>query len=385
MTFLLRTRPATTPAMLAIFDDRETLRLGLAFEAALAEAQASAGLLPAAVTARIAAGCAAIIIDPAELADEAAHAGTLAIPLVTRLRAVLGDDLEAARAVHRGATSQDLSDTVLMCQVRDALAVLADDLRRTSEALADMSERRARTPALGRTLMQDAAPISFGLRTAQWLRGIDEAARRLKREASAAVRVQLGGAVGTRASLGGRGTEIAGHLARSLGLAEPTGPWHAARGGVAGLAAAVGIVIGALGKMARDIAILSQNAIGEAREPMQAGRGGSSIMSGKRNPTGSQVALSAAIRAPGLVASILSGMPQEAERGLGGWQAEAAPLIELFMLAGGAAAAMAVVAEGLEIDEEAIARNLAPADVGSDIGDAAGIVAAIVAAYRETC
>lgn len=385
MTLLLLARPATTPAMLAIFDDRETLRLGLAFEAALAEAEAAAGLLPAAVAARIAAGCAAIVIDPAELADEAAHAGTLAIPLVTRLRAALGDDDEAARVVHRGATSQDLADTVVMCQARDALAVLADDLRRTTNALADTSERRARTPALGRTLMQDAGPIAFGLRTAQWLRGIDEAARRLDREASAAIRLQFGGAVGTRAGLDGLGSEVAAHLARALGLAEPLLPWHATRGAVAGLAAAVGIVIGALGKMARDIAILSQNAIGEVREPMQAGRGGSSIMPAKRNPTGSQVALSAAIRAPGLVASILSGMPQEAERGLGGWQAEAAPLIELFMLAGGAAAAMAVVAEGLEIDEEAIARNLAPADVGSDVGDAAGIVAAIVAAYRETC
>lgn len=156
-------------------------------------------------------------------------------------------------------------------------------------------------------------------------------------------------------------------------------PWHVRREGVAAIASALGIVIGALAKLARDISLLAQNAVGEAREPVIAGRGGSSSMAHKRNPTGSQVALSAALRAPGLVASILSGLPAEEERGLGGWQIEGPVLAELFMLAAGSAEAMAAIAEHLEIDEKAIARNLKAASMGDDTGESAAIVVEILA------
>ena len=135
--------------------------------------------------------------------------------------------------------------------------------------------------------------------------------------------------------------------------------------------------------MARDVALLSQNSVGEAREPAIAGRGGSSAMAHKRNPTGCQVALAAATRAPGLVAGILAGLPQEEERGLGGWQAEGPALADLILLAAGSLDAMATVAEGLEIDEAAIARNLAQADVGTDIGESAAITAALIASSRK--
>jgi 3-carboxy-cis,cis-muconate cycloisomerase len=174
-----------------------------------------------------------------------------------------------------------------------------------------------------------------------------------------------------------KGAAVAAHLADALGLGHAA-PWHARRTGVAAIGAALGILIGALGKVARDIALLAQNGVGEAREPLVAGRGGSSAMAHKRNPTGCQVALSAAIRAPGLVASLLAGLPQEAERGLGGWQAEGPVLADLFLLAGGSAAALAGVAEGLEVDPAAIARNLAAAAVGDDIGESGAIIAALL-------
>jgi 3-carboxy-cis,cis-muconate cycloisomerase len=192
--------------------------------------------------------------------------------------------------------------------------------------------------------------------------------------------LQFGGAAGTRAGLDGQGAIVAERLAALLGLASGA-PWHARRSSVAGIAAALGILIGALGKMARDVALLAQNAVGEAREPAVAGRGGSSAMAHKRNPTGCQIALSAAIRAPGSVATILAGLPQEEERGLGGWQTEAPVLADLFLLAAGSAAAMASVAEGLEIDPAAIARNLAAAGVGADMGESETIVAAILAKH----
>ncbi|RZM04638.1 MAG: 3-carboxy-cis,cis-muconate cycloisomerase, partial [Sphingomonas sp.] len=329
MTDLLRTRPASTPAMLALFNDAATIGHALAFEAALARAEAAEGLIAAETAAAIVGGCASVRIDPSALAEEAALAGTLAIPLVKRLRAHIGG--EAGAAVHKGATSQDVADTVLMLQVMAAATLLAADINRACTALYDVAERHAGTPAIGRTLLQDAMPISFGLRLAQAAAGIDDATRRLGAEVRANAKLQFGGAAGTRAGLEGKGAAVARRMAGDLGLATGV-PWHARRVGVAAIAAALGIVVGALGKLARDVALLAQNAVSEAQEPAIAGRGGSSAMAHKRNPTGCQIALSAAIRAPGLVASILAGLPQEEERGLGGWQAEGPVLAELFLL-----------------------------------------------------
>jgi len=379
MTHHLRQRPAATAAMLAVFDDAAVLRHALAFEAALARAQAAEGLLAPAVADAIAGACATIALDPRELAEEVALAGTLAIPLVKRLRARLLDS-EAASAIHKGATSQDVADTVLMLQVAAAADVLAADLNRVCSALYDHAQHHAATPAIGRTLLQDARPVGFGLRLAQAAAGITAAAQRLARDVAAHTNIQFGGAVGTRAELEGKGAAIAQRMAEALGLGVSL-PWHARRVGLAEIASALGILIGALGKLARDVSLLAQNAVNEAREPVIEGRGGSSAMAHKRNPTGCQVALSAAIRAPGLVASILTGLPQEQERGLGGWQAEGPALAELFLLAAGSASAMAAVAEGLEIDVAAISRNLTHADVGQDIGESAAIVASILAHY----
>ncbi len=380
MSDLLRTRPAGTEAMLAVFGDDATIRHALAFEAALAQAEAAEGLIDAASAASIAEACATMRIDAAALAGEAALAGTLALPVVARLRGAVAGG--AAAAIHKGATSQDLADTVLMLQVVAGASLLADDLGRVTRALYALAERYAATQAIGRTLLQDAMPVGFGLRLAQAAAGIDNAACRLASEVAANAKVQFGGAAGTRAGLDGSGEAIARRLAAALGLA-PGVPWHARRVGVAAIAAALGIVTGALGKFARDISLLAQNAVGEAREPLVEGRGGSSAMAHKRNPTGCQIALSAALRAPGLVAGILAGLPAEAERGLGGWQAEGPALAELFILAAGAAAAMADVAEGLDIDETAIARNLAAASVGTDIGESVAIVAAILDHHRR--
>jgi 3-carboxy-cis,cis-muconate cycloisomerase len=377
---LLRTRPVATPAMIATFDDAATIAAALAFEAALARAQAAEGVIAADSADAIATAAGRLAIDPAELAEAAALAGTLAIPLVARLRATLSG--EAAAALHRGATSQDIADTVLMMQVRQAATLLLADAARVTDALAPLARRHAATAAIGRTLLQDAQPIGFGLRIAHWHAGIVAAAARLSREVAAGAALQWGGAAGTRPGQHGAAAAVARRLAQALGLADAP-PWHARRDGVAAIAAALGILIGALAKMARDIALLAQNGVGEAHEPAVAGRGGSSAMAHKRNPTGCQTALSAAVRAPGLVAAILTAMPAEEERGIGGWQAEGPVLVDLFLLAAGAAEAMATVAEGLEIDTQAIARNLAVAGQGADIGDSVALVEALLAPGRD--
>lgn len=375
MSDLLRLRPAATAAMIAVFDDAATIAHGCAFEVALARAQAACGVIAPDLAEAIATGVDPARIDPAALAEEAALAGTLAIPLVARLRAMVGG--EAGQALHRGATSQDVADTVLMLQVRQAHRLLVVDARRVIDALAMHARAHAARRAIGRTLLQDAMPLAFGLRLAQAARGIGDALAMLDAAVAAHAVVQLGGAAGTRAGMDGKGVAVAAHLADALELG-CSSPWHARRTGIAAIGAALGTLIGALGKFARDVALLAQNGVGEAREPLIAGRGGSSAMAHKRNPTGCQVALSAAARAPGLVASLIGGLPQELERGLGGWQAEGPVLADLFLLASGAAAVLAVVAEGLEIDADAIARNLAVAGVGDDIGESAAIIAELL-------
>jgi 3-carboxy-cis,cis-muconate cycloisomerase len=361
--------------MIAVFDDDATIAHACAFEVALARAQAAGGVIAPAVAEAIATGVASARIDPGELAEAAALAGTLAIPLVARLRG--GLEGEAASALHRGATSQDVADSVLMLQVRAAHDLLFVDGHRVRAALARHAKDHAATPAVGRTLLQDALPVAFGLRLAQAAAGVADALEQLDAAVARHAVVQLGGAAGTRAGMDGRGAAVAAHMADALGLATAP-PWHARRTGVAAIGAAVGILIGALGKSARDVALLAQNAVGEAQEPVIAGRGGSSAMAHKRNPTGCQVALSAATRAPGLVAALLAGLPQEQERGLGGWQAEGPVLADLFLLASGSAAAMAVVTEGLAIDLDAIARNRAAAGMGEDMGESAAIIAALL-------
>ncbi len=361
--------------MPAVFDDDATIAHALAFEGALARAQASAGVISDELASAIVDACITTAIHSAELAEQSALAGTLAIPLVARLRAALDGD--ARMAVHKGATSQDVADTVLMMQAKAATKLVLADLDRIVDALSRLALRYAEIPAVGRTLLQDALPVAFGLRIAHWVVGVADAAQRLRRDVEDHARIQLGGAAGTRAGLDGAGLAIASNMADELGLAVSE-PWHARRVGIAAIGTSLAIAIGAIGKMARDISLLSQNTVAEVREPAVAGRGGSSAMAHKRNPTGCQTVLSAALRAPGLAATLLVGLPQEEERGLGGWQAEGPVLADLFLLAAGAAEAMAGVAEGLEIDDDAIARNLANAGIGTDVGESAAIVRALL-------
>jgi 3-carboxy-cis,cis-muconate cycloisomerase len=362
--------------MLAVFGDAALLRAALLFEAVLAEAQMAEGLIPLDAAEAIVAACAEPP-DIEDLAQAAAHAGTLAIPLVQILRdrvaARHGDAVAAL--VHKGATSQDLADTALMLQAKAGAALIRDEAVRLVQALATLAESQAATPMLGRTLLQAALPITFGLKVAGWHQGVDAALVRFDTEATAALRLQFGGATGSLAGLDGKALAVSKRLAARLDLVLPAVPWHAQRGDIAGLASALAILVGAVGKIARDVSLLAQTEVAEAFEPRIDGRGGSSAMAHKRNPTGCQVALSAALRAPHLAATILSALTQEHERGLGGWQVEGPVLAELFQLAHGALAAMAPVIEGLEIDADRMAANLAAAGVGTDTGESKVLVA----------
>jgi 3-carboxy-cis,cis-muconate cycloisomerase len=341
-----------------VFSDRARLQGLLDFEAALARTEARLGVIPAGAAQPIALCCTAQAFDPEVLAEGAAQAGNLAIPLVRELtRQVARTDPAAAGFVHWGATSQDAIDTGLMLQLRAALVLIEGDLERLVAALATLVERERDTVLAGRTWMQQAVPITFGLKVATWLDAVLRHQGRIARLQGNLV-LQFGGAAGTLASLGDRGAALAAALAAELGLALPDLPWHTQRDRVVEVATTLGMLVGTLGKIARDVALLMQTEVAEAGEPSAAGRGGSSTMPHKRNPVAAANVLAAALRVPGLVATLLSGMVQEHERGLGGWHAEWEVVPEVCRLSAGALAHSVGVCQGLELDRARMRAHL---------------------------
>jgi 3-carboxy-cis,cis-muconate cycloisomerase len=356
----------TTPAAAAVFSDESTLRHMCRFEIALAKAEGEAGVIPSTAAATIAAALEAYELPTGEereaLFADAAKAGTLAIPFVKRLiAAVRARDVDAASYVHFGATSQDVIDTALMLQLAEAVALIEEDLERLCAAAAQLARTHRETLMLGRTLLQPAIPITFGLKAAQWLVGARESQSRLARLAPEILIPQFGGAAGTLGALGDQGIETARHLARhlpSLNAPQLSLPWHTRRGGLVALACEIGILTGLGGKIARDVSLLMQLEVAEAFEPAEEGRGGSSALPHKRNPVRSMQTLAAAERGPMLVGQLMAGMVQEHERALGAWQAEWSAIPEIFKLVAGALANMAATLEGLEVKPARMRHNL---------------------------
>jgi 3-carboxy-cis,cis-muconate cycloisomerase len=259
-------------------------------------------------------------------------------------------DEDSARFVHWGATSQDVSDTGMVLLLRRARQILADDSTRLQKALRRASDEHADTVMLGRTLLQAAPPITLGLKIAGWFGALRRGWARLDAALRDALVLQFGGASGTLAALGDRAIPVARELAKELHLALPEAPWHAHRDRLAAVVCACAIYTGSLAKMATDVSLLMQNEVAEVFEPGGDGRGGSSTMPHKRNPIACALAIAAGNRVPGYAASFLSGMPQEHERGVGGWHAEASTIARTIEDTGLALVSMQEVAEGLIVD-----------------------------------
>ncbi len=354
-------RPAdvlySTPKMVEAFSGEAQIRGMLAFEAALARAEARAGAIPADAADAIAAACRDGRFDPTRLYQEAVPAGVPAIPLVRMLTEQVEGD--GRRYVHWGATSQDAVDTAMVLQVRQGLDLLVAELLAVGDACAALAERHRGTLLPARTLLQQALPISFGLKAARWLAMVGRDARALRVARAEMSVVQFGGAAGTRAALQGRGAEVERLLAEELGLAVPDLPWHTERDRVARLAGALGAVAGSMAKVAGDLLLMAQTELGEVAEGAAPGKGGSSAMPQKRNPVDAIGAMAAARLALGQVAVLQGAAVQEQERAAGGWQAEWAALPDLFCYTAGAAARVRSALAGLEVEPGRMRQNLA--------------------------
>ncbi|MDB5082653.1 MAG: 3-carboxy-cis,cis-muconate cycloisomerase [Chloroflexi bacterium] len=346
----------STPAMSEAFSAPAHVKAMLAFEAGLALAEARAGIIPPEAARAIAAGCRVELFDITSLYREAALAGTPAIPLVRMLTAQV--EGEAKKFVHWGATSQDAIDTALVLQMREGLHLLIEGLFAIAEDCANLADKHRQTLMPGRTLLQQALPITFGLKAARWLALVTRQLDALQGHCDRTLAVQLGGAAGTLASLGPKGLEVVEFLAEELKLAVPDLPWHTERDRVGEIAGTLGVVAGAMGKIGNDLVLLAQTEIAEASEGAAPGKGGSSAMPHKRNPVDVTAALAAYRLAVGVVPVLLNAMVQEHERAVGGWQAEWAAIPELFRYTARAVEGIRGAVGNLQVDAARMEANL---------------------------
>ncbi len=335
----------------ATFADTAILAALLRFEVALAQAQARTGLIPASAAQAIASSAQNFVPDVHALEQEAALDASFAIAWVKCFtRHVAAHTADAARFVHFGATSQDALDTALALCTRSALGKLDALLARCAAAAGALARQHARTPALARTLMQPAGITTIGLKAAQWAHSLAQGRHRLQTSATSALAVSLGGAVGNLAAHGEHGAAVCAALAEALQLTDPGASWHTQRENWVALACDAGLLAGSISKIANDIVLMAQFEIGELAEPDAPGRGGSSAMPHKRNPVLCLRALAAVQAVPHLVAQLLASMKQEHERALGNWQAELAAWPRVFVHTSSAAAALAPLLQGLQVN-----------------------------------
>lgn len=363
--------------MTRIFGAAGRVRAMLRFEAALAEAEADAGLVPVAVAREIAEACIRLPEDPGAILEAGWEDGTPVIPLLSHIRSRLGE--HAAGWLHHGATSQDAVDSGLMLQVAEGFAVLIRDLGDVAWTLADLAELHRATPMTARTFLQHATPTTFGVRAALWLAPVVRHHVDL-RAARGSLTLQLGGPSGNLAELGERGREVAESLARRLGLTAPLAPWHTDRSPLAAVAALVSRVAGTMAKIGTDLALLAQNDVGEVS--MRPGR--SSSMPHKRNPVDAVRAVAAAATCLPFLTVVASTRGHELERGLGGWQAEWLAIPMVFHACGAAVAATHRSLESLDIDSERMLANLGGLDPSAAVATAGSVIDPVLTALRDS-
>ena len=351
-----------TAGMRDVFGEPALFRNCAAVEASLARAQARLGIIPEPAAAAIATVVDAIAedrqpLDLERLKRETATVGFPILPLVRQLAERAG---EAGRWLHWGATTQDILDSAVVLQIRDALALIEADLDTLRGNLATLAGKHRNTPMPGRTFFQQALPITFGYKAAVWLSAFDRHAERLGQLRPRVLQVEFGGAVGTLASLGrgGDALRVVGELARELGLAEPAITWHVTRDTIAETVQFLALLGGSLGKLAGDVMLMSSTEFGEAAEPFEAGRGASSTMPQKRNPISCGIIVAAARALRQQAGLALDAMVNTFERDAAAWHLEWIAVPEAFGYAAGALRQSVFLAGGLIVDTASMAKNL---------------------------
>jgi 3-carboxy-cis,cis-muconate cycloisomerase len=347
-----------TPEVLDAFGSRRVVEAMLRFEAALTRAQAAVGLVPQDAALSIIGTCKVELFDTEKLVRDSGRATSLATPLVKNLKEMVGIFNPAAVPfVHFGATSQDVLDTAMALATSDVLRFIRADLGTCVASTLGMAHAHVNTPMLARTLMQPASVTTFGLKCVGWSAPLARSLARLEEIGMRALQLQLGGPVGTLAQMQGHGERITALMAKELGLGAALVPWHTQRDSWVALGCELGLMVGSLGKIAKDVVLMSQFEVGEARE----------LDEGAKRPS-LMVVLAAAQRVPQRVAALLAAMPQEHERALGSWQAEQAEWAQLMVSAHGSVRAMAQILSGLAVVPErmqahidAAARQAGPA------------------------
>jgi len=345
----------STPEMKQVFSDSGTLARYTETEVALALAEGKLGLIPADAAKSIAERASQIALDMDRLERETHNVGYPILPLVHQLAEGLGD---AGKFLHWGATTQDIMDTALVLQIRAGLDLVEADLRGVAAQLRRLSAEYRDTPMAGRTHLQHALPVTFGLKTTIWLGMVERNLERLQQLRPRVLVGQFAGAGGTLASLGTRGLDVQVAMMAELKLGVPETTWHTARDGLAETAQWLGLVTTSLAKMALDVSLMMANEFGEVFEPFVQGRGASSTMPQKRNPISCEVMIGAAKTVRHLAGLALDGAVQDFERATGPWQAEWVALPEAFLHTAGAVSQALFMLTGLEVDTQRMRQNL---------------------------
>jgi len=346
----------STEAMRQVWSDENRTRKYLDIEAALARVQARLGIIPAKAAAEIVRNCRLERIDLSKLRAQTERIGYPVLGVVQQLVELCADGL--GEWCHWGATTQDITDTATVLQIREGLVLIEDDLSAISAAIAELASRHRDTPMIGRSNLQQAVPVTFGYKMAGILSAIERHRARLAELRPRVLMGEFAGAAGTLASLGQGGLETQAGLMKELGLAQPAIAWHTLRDTIAEVGCFLGLVTGTLGKLAMDVKLMMQTEVGEAYEPFAHGRGSSSTMPQKRNPISSCYIHACASVVRQQVAALLDAMLADHERSTGPWEIEWIALPEAFLLTAGALNQAKAVVAGLEVDAKRMRANL---------------------------
>jgi len=346
----------STAAMRRVFSDENRIQKYLDFEAGLARAQARLGIIPKEAGEEICRHCNVAEIDFVKLKAQTERIGYPVLPVVQQLVALCRDGL--GEWCHWGATTQDITDSATVMQIREALTLVEADLNAIADALADLARKYRDTPMAGRSNLQQAVPITFGYKMATLLAAFERHKKRLAELRARVLVGEFGGAAGTLSSLGGRGLETQAELMKELKLGQPAIAWHTVRDTIAEVGCFLGLVTGTCGKIAFDVKLMMQTEVEELYEPFHEGRGSSSTMPQKRNPISSVyiTALTSVVRQQ--VAALLDAMVEDHERSTGPWEIEWIMLPEIFCYTAGALAQTAFVLTGLQVDAKKMRANL---------------------------